>query len=518
MRVQTTGRAALQIALASAIAASATAQTLFTTSHRYPADDLPFATRLDDVDGDGHLDCVATNYFSDTLSVYLGTGSGTLVPVGTSTVAHNPRGLALGELDGDGNVDAVAVLPSAGLGSVEVLLGDGAGGFTSAGLYTVGGFPVWAELGFIDGDQLLDIAVGNQATDDVAVLLGAGGGLFGPPTHFAVGYSTEEIALGDIEGDGDLDIVVGSWLDNRVACLQGDGNGGFVPGNSRFALSPKSIALADLDGNGTLDLVTSSTGSDLVEVFPGTLGGTLGPSTVTPAGDYAAGVAVADVNADGVPDVVASSVQGSSLSVFVGTGGGNIARTIESPVSVAPWHLSAGDLNEDGIPDVVVVEHTGDSVTAYLGDGVGSFVEYCTAKVNSLGCLPELYAWGTPSRGNLSSFVIGVSNLRSVSTAMFIYKVGGAPASFPFQGGTLCIGPGGIRRTPLRDSGGYAGDNCTGVAQMDFNRFALGQDGGNPDPALLVPGITYRVQLWGRDSGDPFGVALSNAIEVTPWR
>ena len=38
-----------------------------------------------------------------------------------------------------------------------------------------------------------------------------------------------------------------------------------------------------------------------------------------------------------------------------------------------------------------------------------------------------------------------------------------------------------------------------------------------PDPALLVPGNTYRVQVWGRDTGASFGTMLSSAIEVTPW-
>ena len=54
------------------------------------------------------------------------------------------------------------------------------------------------------------------------------------------------------------------------------------------------------------------------------------------------------------------------------------------------------------------------------------------------------------------------------------------------------------------------------VHSMDFNAFAAGLAGGNPDPALLTVGETYRCQAWGRDQGfpPPNNTALSNALEV----
>jgi len=505
------------------IAGTSAAQTVFTTTHSYAADNYPGVGELGYVDGDANLDYVVSNSHSWNLSVFLGTGSGTFTPGPTTALPHAPRGVALGELNGDGNLDAVVVLPSAGGvlvgGKIRVLFGDGAGGFSTGGTYAIGGFPVWVELGHLDGDGLLDIAVGKQSTNSVSILLATGGGLFGPKTDFAAGFSVEEIALGDIEGDGDIDIVVGSWLDNRVVSMLGDGSGGFSLGNSRFALSPKSIALADMDASGTLDVVTVSSGHDVVQVFRGTPSGTLSNYTSYGTGEYPAGVAVADMNADGVPDVVASCVGNSVLSMLVGVGDGQLAHAIDSPSSAPGWHMTTGDLDRDGIPDVVVAEPLLDSVSAYLGDGVGSYLKYCTAKLNSLGCLPKLYAYGTPSLSNLSPFYVTVANLRSAQMAMFIYKVGGAQANHPFQGGTLCIGPSAIRRTPPKNTSGYPanGQNCTGTISMDFNKFALGLAGGNPDPALLVPGNTYRVQVWGRDNGASFGTTLSSAVEVTPW-
>ncbi len=500
------------------------AQSVFSDSHRYAVVDAPFSGELGDVDGDNHLDYVVTNYYSNSLSVFHGAGNGTLTPLSPVTVAHNPRGLALGDLNGDGSLDAVVTLPSAGQpatpGQIQVLFGDGTGGFTGASLHSAGGFPVWVEVGHLNGDGLLDIAVGNQATNDVSVLLATGPGTFGAATNYNTGgYSSEEIALGDIEGDGDIDIVVGSWLDSRVVSLLGDGTGSYSLGGSAFANNPKSIALADMNGNGRLDLVTVSSGADVVQVFPASAGGTYSTSKSVGVGEYPAGVAVADMNMDGRPDVVASAVSGMTISLLVGTGSGELSFAIDSPASHSPWHLVAGDLNGDGIPDLVVTEVTLDHVSVYLGDGVGSYSNYCTAKVNSLGCLPRIIAHGAPSLSNIGPFHITVDNLRSSQMAMFIYKVGGAQADVPFQGGTLCVGPNGIRRTPVKNTGGYPanGLNCTGLVGMNFNKFALGLAGGNPHPGLMVPGNTYRVQLWGRDGNDPFGTTLSSAVEVSPW-
>lgn len=273
-----------------------------------------------------------------------------------------------------------------------------------------------------------------------------------------------------------------------------------------------------MDGNGTSDLVTVSNHYDLVEVFLGTSSGSLEWDGIYDTAASPVGVAIADMNSDGLPDAIVACEASGALSLLVGMGGGELALAIDSPAGPAR-HIVAGDLNHDGIPDVVVAEPVQDRVTAHLCDGVGSYLKYCRAEINSLGCLPRLIAHGTPSLSDLSLFRIGVTNLRSAQVAMFLYKVGGVRGNLPFQGGTLCIGPAGIRRTPPRSTGGYPaiGQNCSGGVSIYFNMFALGLAGGNPDPALLVPGNTYRVQLWARDGGASFGAVLSSAIEVTPW-
>jgi probable HAF family extracellular repeat protein len=146
------------------------------------------------------------------------------------------------------------------------------------------------------------------------------------------------------------------------------------------------------------------------------------------------------------------------------------------------------------------------------------WVEYCSAKVNSLGCAPTISASGVPSASNAWSFVVMTSNVLNQTSGLYLYKVGGSSAAVPFQGGTLCVGPSGIRRTPAVFSGGHPSpaNDCSGAYLIDFNAFAAGLSGGNPDPTLLSVGSTYRCQAWGRDQGfaPPNNTSLSNALQV----
>ncbi|MCA9310760.1 MAG: VCBS repeat-containing protein, partial [Phycisphaerales bacterium] len=76
-----------------------------------------------------------------------------------------------------------------------------------------GQFPRAVALGDLDGDGDLDIAVANasttsgiiiQGTEGLHVILNNGDGTFAPAQFYAAGYAPQSIALGDIDGDGDL--------------------------------------------------------------------------------------------------------------------------------------------------------------------------------------------------------------------------------------------------------------------------------------------------------------------------
>jgi hypothetical protein len=138
---------------------------------------------------------------------------------------------------------------------------------------------------------------------------------------------------------------------------------------------------------------------------------------------------------------------------------------------------------------------------------------YCVGKVNSVGCVPSMVGGGYPSATNLNpySLLLRGYNLVALKSGLMFYSLTGR-ATLPFQGGTLCVAPP-VKRSPVLNSRG-TGPGCNGSYSLDFGKFANGLLGGNPHPALLVPGTTINCQWWARDAGlSPNNTQLSNALE-----
>jgi len=137
---------------------------------------------------------------------------------------------------------------------------------------------------------------------------------------------------------------------------------------------------------------------------------------------------------------------------------------------------------------------------------------YCTAKTNSLGCVPVMTFTGSPSVAAASGFAIVCTSTRNQKSGLLFYSVTGANNA-PFQGGFMCVqAP--TARTPITSSGGNAppADDCSGAFSIDMNAFAAGALGGTPAPQLAVAGTAVYCQEWSRDPGASFQTNLSSAI------
>jgi hypothetical protein len=227
---------------------------------------------LADVDGDGDLDAIV-EYYEAPYRVYWNDGLGTFQNSADLLVADDAM-LAWGDLNGDGHVDVFAKEPAVGY---RTLLNDGQGQLSERwqmpdpGEVLRGGMA----LGDLDGDGDLDAVVANgfQSTSyPTRVFWNDGTGRFADSGQ-ELGLTTSAwVGLGDLNGDGHLDIYLSNFgWPNEV--WHNDGTGHFI--NSGLRLGGDGLtrigALGDLDNDGDLDIFVSYFGEGSNEVWFNTL-------------------------------------------------------------------------------------------------------------------------------------------------------------------------------------------------------------------------------------------------------
>lgn len=242
-------------------------------------------------------------------------------------------------------------------------------------------------------------------------------------------------------------------------------------------------------------LLSDSVPSDLAQVD-------LQTSTYGSELDYA-GVVLSYVDAQGATQLVPpASIVVLFNGPYGGQGGGIAAETLFQ------WNL-------EGIADVITsyqISFQGaapsvslDAVT--LDTRFSDYATtYCTAKMTSQGCTSAIAAAGLPSASQAAPFDLTASNLLPGSVGLLIYSTAG-PASFPFQGGFLCMTTP-IFRSQGQGTGGSA--PCSGTLALDFNAFVQsGQAIG------VSAGSQVQAQFWSRDTGfaPPNASNLTDAVQ-----
>jgi hypothetical protein len=341
---------------------------------------VPFKVAVGDLRGNGILDLVTDNNNTQTVSVLLGNGAGTFQdPVEYPLGSNSSPFLALGDLTGNGILDIVVAGPT-----TTVLLGNGDGTFQSATTTRFGGALNGLadfKLADVNGDGNLDIVAvssfGNQALLNVA--LGNGDGTFRQPYAFnAPAFIPNSIAVGDLNGDGIPDAAIASGetvcdpetgycqTTGEVTIFLGTGGGLFgAPTVINSVPGAGSITVGDFNGDGLSDLLTvnvtdyATVVTDSISVLFGNGDGSFQRPVYSPRPPAVLGSAVvADFNGDGILDVAAVNPVTNTVSVFLGNGDGTFQAPLNFTVDASPRGLAVGDFNGDGFPDLVTANFT----------------------------------------------------------------------------------------------------------------------------------------------------------------
>lgn len=433
----------------------------------------------------GSVDLVLPDTPANALLVLKGDGAGrfsapAVIPGVDARPPQPPRewdggpvDVRLGDLDGDGLVDALCLVQwlkldgSAVSAALVVRRGDGLGHFAP---HDDVALPNGGDAGLADADLDGDLdacvvlrllGFGAQGAQ---VLLNNGFGLFNtnstlaqpPPGQVLTGG----LAVCDVDGDLRPDLVTASRheVGNEGHALVfrnvagGPGGLGLVPvpsGLSANWTTPTSVALADLDGDGADDILVGVEAGGLVAGYNAG-GGSFGPLPLEPALAAAGGgqivasdAAAADLNGDAAADlacVLGGASQQHVVTQLLGTvdefglPNGDFAV---APVSALacfaagtgqPLRPLLADLDGNGAADLVLAHGQIGKVSVLLNQ-LSGLEPFGTGKRGSGGLAPELTAKGYTVPGG--TFTLSVGNALGGAQAWLVVGAGKVDNAFP---------------------------------------------------------------------------------------
>ena len=338
---------------------------VFATQVIYAVGANPLAVAAADLDGDGDLELVTSNFISDNISVLLNSGDGTYAAQVTHAVDESrPNFVAAADLDGDGDMDLVT--PHRFTLNVLVFLNNGDGTFAAQIAYAAGDAPKFVAAADLDGDGDQDLVTNNSAPETISVLLNNGDGTFAVQVPYAAGDAPYFIAAGDFDVDGDLDLVTTNLSSNNVSVLLNNGDGTYAAHVNYAVDAPTSIAAADLDEDGDLDLVTANAGRDNVSVLLNNGDGTYAAHVIYAAGNAPTSIAAADLDGDGDLDLATANFQSDNVSVLLNNGDGTFAAQFTYAAGNGPQFIVAADLDLDGNMDLATVNYWSGDVSVLM--------------------------------------------------------------------------------------------------------------------------------------------------------
>jgi hypothetical protein len=354
------------------------------TGSSYAAGTAPGSVALADLNVDGKPDIIVANEQSNDVTILLGDGKGGFIQAKGSPfpAGHLPNDIAIGDFNGDGKLDLA--FPNHDTKYVTVLLGDGQGRFKPApnSPFTVQSkpHPHGIAAGDLNGDQYLDLVVESWGINQVEVLFGDGkGGFVTPGSLFAVGKMPyQRVRVGDVNNDGKLDIITTNLEGNNVTVLLGEGKGGFNQAKgSPFpaGVSPWFVAIDDLNRDRKPDLIIApyaggvndpSHNAVTILLGDGNGGFKIMDGSPFPTGSYPNMLAIGDINGDGIPDIAVSNTESNNITILLGNNKGTVTPSATITVGRQPKGIAVADLNGDGKADIVVANNGDNNITVIL--------------------------------------------------------------------------------------------------------------------------------------------------------
>ncbi len=213
---------------------------------------------MGDVDADGDLDVVITGFLDPHVEQLYRNDDGRLTssPAWTNGDADDSFSCALGDVDGDGDLDLATVSGYFDPGPVRLYKNNGGVFEKFASWYTPAAYNAndvgWCD---VDGDGDLDLAIAGHG--EPCYLFANENGALAKTPSWRTNLVTEfnQLTFGDVDGDGWRDMVVSDNSGNRVLLYMN--RGGTLEADFAWSAAihyASCVKLADVDDDGDLEL------------------------------------------------------------------------------------------------------------------------------------------------------------------------------------------------------------------------------------------------------------------------
>ncbi len=316
----------------------------------------PLSIAAADLDGDSDIDAAVTlDTTRDNVITVLGAGDGTVDKVFRLTVGPQPRGLAVADLENDGDKDLVVACE--GAGQIFLLLNFGNAAFAQD-VFSTEAQPVVVAASDFDGDGDQDLIYSERGVEFLLLLLNPGDGAFTEPQVVPAaqpGAAFAGLLACDLTSDGIPDVAVTNEATGELIVLRGAGDGTFEALQTLSVGSgPRALAARDIDNDQAPDLAVLNTGDKTLRVLLNDGKGGFAARDPVPCGPEPSGVALLDVTGSLLPDVVVAAKGGTDLLVVANTGSPSISKDCNGNAVPDECDIAEGrasDCNQNGIPD-----------------------------------------------------------------------------------------------------------------------------------------------------------------------
>ena len=330
-----------------------------------------------DLDGDHWPDIISLERYSGAVHVFVNERDGTFSSGAQCETSRDCKSFAIGDISGDGYVDAVVAVDGFYGAYIDFLLNDREGGFDAAAQYPTSPGLAWVVTGDLDRNGETDIVVSNASSGEVCVYSNDGHGGLAEPACLDSGAHPQRLAVGDLDGDQWPDLVTVNNVEETVSVFINEGNGAYADGVQFDAgVSPNCLAVGDLNRDGRDDVVVGNTGdsptfSPGMTILLGQEDGTLTPVAFLETLQRPAAVWVADLSGDRYADIASCPYSRRKVQVFVNNGDLAFAPPQTFSAGDGAKFVVAKDLDQDARLDLVVACEgpDGGGVAVFLNQG-----------------------------------------------------------------------------------------------------------------------------------------------------